>query len=59
MKPGQPFVEIFKASVVEEFFTTQTEDEGEVHGDASADHFRGVTKMVGPGNSRRRHHDRR
>lgn len=46
MKPDQPFVDLGRESVVKNSLTTQTGSEGHTHGDASADHFRGVTKMI-------------
>lgn len=57
MKPGQSFAYFCKVSVVKETLATPASSEDEPHGDTPADPFRAATKMVEPGNNRRRHHD--
>jgi len=46
MRPGQPRVDLCKAAVFKGSLSTQTQDDGETHGNAPADHFSGAREMI-------------
>ena len=50
MKPGQPFVDLPALAVTDkEFLSVQTKGKSDVFGNAPADQFRGVTKLIAYG----------
>lgn len=46
MKAGQCLVDLCEESVIKDSLTTQLGSEGKTHGDAPADHFPDVRKMI-------------
>lgn len=50
MKPGQPFADLpALVATDKQSLSVQTKDQIGVFGDAPADHFRGITKMIACG----------